>query len=111
MILYDKRLGILHDTTLQPAASYSSDTATHSRESSATTVSTSHSDNSALTDTTSSTTSSSYSVKQSKLSSNDKENIKKMYQELDPNKTWRLSTGTIVEKKMEELALACNYEQ
>jgi hypothetical protein len=45
------------------------------------------------------------------LSSNDKENIKKMYQELDPNKTWRLSTGTIVEKKMEELALACNYEQ
>jgi hypothetical protein len=107
MILYDKKLGIVHDTTIQLAASYSLDIEMRSREPSTTTNITSSNEISTLTDTTTS----SYSIKQSKLTSNDKENIKKIYQDLDPSKTWRLSTGTVIENKMEEFALACNYEQ
>lgn len=99
MVLYDKKLGILHDTTIQPAVRYSSDIETGSPEPSITTDITSRNEISTLTDTTSSSTTSSYSIKQSKLTSNDKENIKKTYQDLDPSKTWRLSTGTVVENK------------
>lgn len=104
-------MGIVHDTTIQPAANYSSDIETQSREPSTTTDITSRDEISTLTDTTSSTTTSSYSITQSELTSNDKENIKNIYQDLDPSKKWRLSTGTVVENKMEELALARNYEQ
>ncbi|CAO3678654.1 unnamed protein product [Rhizopus stolonifer] len=104
------RICIVHDTTIQPAASYSSDIETRGREPSTTTDITSRNEISTLKNAISSTTTSSYSIKRSKLTSNDKENIKKIYQDLDPSKTWRLSTGTVVENKMEELALACNYE-
>ncbi|CAO3601326.1 unnamed protein product [Absidia cylindrospora] len=52
-----------------------------------------------------------YSSPSSKLlSASDKEAIKKMYNSLDPNKMWTLSTGKIVEKAMKNLALACQYE-
>lgn len=72
---------------------------------------TSRDETSILADTTSSITTSPYSIKQSTLTPNDKETIKKTYEDLGTSKTWRLSTCTVVEKKKEALALACNYEQ
>ncbi|KAG1450547.1 hypothetical protein G6F55_009633 [Rhizopus delemar] len=49
-------------------------------------------------------------TKQEKLLPIDKENIKLLYSKLDPAKMWKLSSGVLVEKKMEEFALKCNYE-
>ena len=45
------------------------------------------------------------------LSPADKLKIARIFENLDLEKCWKLSTGTIVEQKMKELALACNYEQ
>ncbi|CAO3610615.1 unnamed protein product [Cunninghamella blakesleeana] len=59
-------------------------------------------------DTNSSTTRS--NNKTIKLSCEDKESIKNMFTNLDINKMWVLSTGTIVEKKMEQFATICNFE-
>lgn len=50
-------------------------------------------------------------TKQEKLLPIDKENIKLLYGKLDPAKMWKLSSSVLVEKKMEEFALKCNYEQ
>ncbi|KAI8883837.1 hypothetical protein K501DRAFT_285163 [Backusella circina FSU 941] len=33
-----------------------------------------------------------------------------MYKKLDENKMWRLKTGKLVEKTMEEFSNKCNYE-
>ncbi|RCH92754.1 hypothetical protein CU098_009368, partial [Rhizopus stolonifer] len=101
-------LGIVRDTP-ELAANYSAITATYSRESRSNTDTTSLNSISSLTDSSAST-SSIYSTKQVKLTLVDKENIRRMYQELDPDKMWKLSTGTVVEKKMEEFALSCCYE-
>lgn len=49
--------------------------------------------------------------RQLKLTPEDKKRIARKFQDLDEKLMWKLSTGTIVEKKMEELALACEYEQ
>jgi hypothetical protein len=61
--------------------------------------------------TTSSDSSSSSTTKQLKLFPDDKEKVKHMFNNLDESKMWKLSTGTIVEKKMKEFALNCTYEQ
>lgn len=112
MVLYDKKLGIVHvTTTMQPVSSYSN-SEPWSREPPTTTDITYPNEISIITNTTSYTTASSYStIKQPKLTPKDRENIKKLYQDLDPSKKRILSTGTVVENKMAELALACNYEQ
>ncbi|KAL0138789.1 hypothetical protein V8B55DRAFT_1517923 [Mucor lusitanicus] len=33
-----------------------------------------------------------------------------MFENLEPDKCWKLSTGTTVEAKMKEYAIGCNYE-
>lgn len=48
--------------------------------------------------------------RQLKLTPEDKNRIARRFQGLDEKSMWKLSTGTIVEKKMEELALICEYE-
>lgn len=58
---------------------------------------------SACTSAINSESSSSNNTKQIKLLPEDKEKLEK--------KMWKLSTGTIVEKKMEEFAKSCTYEQ
>ncbi|KAI9494576.1 hypothetical protein BDB00DRAFT_761532, partial [Zychaea mexicana] len=45
-----------------------------------------------------------------KLSSEDKELITAMYKNLDEERMWRLSMGSIVEKQMEKVAAMCNHE-
>lgn len=77
----------------------------------------SSSDSSRTTTTTATSTASSSSsessntTKQLKLCSDDKEKIKNLFDSLDESKTWKLTTGTIVEEKMKEFALSCIYEQ
>ncbi|KAI7902478.1 uncharacterized protein BX663DRAFT_76531 [Cokeromyces recurvatus] len=61
--------------------------------------------------TTSYDTFSGSTTKQSKLLPDDKEKVKHMFNNLNEIKMWKLSTGTIVEKKMKEFALNCIYEQ
>ncbi|KAI8076667.1 uncharacterized protein B0P05DRAFT_471945, partial [Gilbertella persicaria] len=61
--------------------------------------------------TTSSDFLSSCISKQSKLSQEDKEMTKQMFDKLDKSKMWKLSTGTVLEEKMREFALNCLYEQ
>lgn len=34
-----------------------------------------------------------------------------MYDDLNENSKWKLSSGVVVEDKMREFALACNFEQ
>lgn len=50
-------------------------------------------------------------MKQALLKPEDKIAVAELYNNLDPLKMWKLSSGTIVEKKMEEFAMACTYEQ
>ncbi|KAI8140993.1 hypothetical protein BJV82DRAFT_620372 [Fennellomyces sp. T-0311] len=45
-----------------------------------------------------------------KLNDVDRDSIAQIYNSLDENQMWKLSTGTIVEKQMEKLTLDCNYE-
>ncbi|CAO0793116.1 unnamed protein product [Mucor circinelloides] len=45
-----------------------------------------------------------------KLSSVDKENIRLLYNRLDSNKMWHLSTGKIVEETIREIALTVEHE-
>ncbi|KAL7308129.1 hypothetical protein PS15m_012023 [Mucor circinelloides] len=45
-----------------------------------------------------------------KLSSVDKENIRLLYDRLNSNKMWHLSTGKIVEETMREIALTVEHE-
>jgi len=51
------------------------------------------------------------SVKQVKLSDDDKEKIKTMYSTLDKSNMWKLSTGTLVEEQMMKHAIIQDYEQ
>lgn len=46
-----------------------------------------------------------------KLSIVDKENVKLLYDRLERNKMWKLSSGTFVEENMQEAALTMDYEQ
>ncbi|CAO3614033.1 unnamed protein product [Mucor fragilis] len=45
-----------------------------------------------------------------KLSIVDKENVKLLYDRLERNKMWKLSSGTFVEENMQEAALTMDYE-
>lgn len=97
MLINDKRLGIVHPIMQTFEASPSSNDE----------IST------ALKNPSSSNSSSAVSSvsKQTKLSFSDKDYIKKMFEGLDKNKMWKLSSGVVVEEKMKEFALACNFEQ
>lgn len=64
-----------------------------------------------FTETTSTTSTTNTSKKQIKLSENDKIKITQMFEDLELDKCWRLSSGTIVEERMKEFAVGCNYEQ
>lgn len=55
---------------------------------------------------TASTNTSSYS-----MSSCDISEVKRVYNSLDADKCWKLSTGKVVEKEIEKLALSCKFEQ
>ncbi|KAG1171479.1 hypothetical protein G6F71_006929 [Rhizopus microsporus] len=92
MAINDKRLGLSHYAPQAPGNVGSGD-----------------SELSSLT-TTSSDSSSSSTTKQLKLFSDDKEKVKHMFNNLNESKMWKLSIGTIVEKKMKEFALNCTYE-
>ena len=46
-----------------------------------------------------------------KLTNADKEKVREMFDALDVEKMWQLSSGTKVEEKMKELAMKSNYEQ
>lgn len=48
---------------------------------------------------------------QPRLSLPDKDYIKKSYEDLNETSMWKLFSGVVVEKKMEEFALACSFEQ
>lgn len=50
-------------------------------------------------------------MKQALLESEDKIAILELYKNLGSLKMWKLSSGAIVEKKMEQFALACTFEQ
>ncbi|KAI7871851.1 hypothetical protein BDF14DRAFT_916327 [Spinellus fusiger] len=50
------------------------------------------------------------SKKQLKLLPNDKTKIIEIFESLDLENCWTLSTGTIVKNKMKEYAISCNYE-
>jgi hypothetical protein len=63
------------------------------------------------TSTTSTTSTTNTGNKQIKLSEIDKIKIAQMFEDLELDKCWRLSSGTIVEEKMKEFAVECNYEQ
>lgn len=78
-----------------------SDTTTTNED--ATTTTTTTTDITKTTDTS--------TTKQPKLSNSDKLKIQKVFDSLNEENMWVLSTGTIVEKKMEALATSCNYEQ
>lgn len=93
MAINDKRLGLIHYPLQSPVN-----------------VGSSGSELSSLT-TTSSNSSSSSTTKQLKLFPDDKGKVKHMFNNLNESKMWKLSSGTIVEKKMEEFALNCTYEQ
>ncbi|KAI9018723.1 hypothetical protein CLU79DRAFT_705632 [Phycomyces nitens] len=56
-----------------------------------------------------STASATSSVKSS-LSAIDKQEIAKIFSSLDRSNMWTLSTGTVVELKMEEFSKACNFD-
>jgi hypothetical protein len=45
------------------------------------------------------------------LTPGDKEYINDVYNSLNPSNMWTLTTGTVVEKKMEQLAKKCVVEQ
>ncbi|KAL9547014.1 hypothetical protein PS6_007357 [Mucor atramentarius] len=49
-------------------------------------------------------------VKLHKLSAVDKENVKLMYGRLDKTQMWKLSTGTVVEEKMKNVAMQLDIE-
>lgn len=63
------------------------------------------------TNTTSTTSTTNTSKKQIKLSENDKIKITQMFEDSELDECWRLSSGTIVEERMKEFAVGCNYEQ
>lgn len=50
-------------------------------------------------------------MKQSLLVPEDKIAIQELYKNLDPLKMWKLSFGAIVEKKMEQFASTCTFEE
>lgn len=64
-----------------------------------------------FTETTSTTSSTNISKKQIKLHEIDKIKITQMFEDLELDKCWKLSTGTIVEERMKGFAVGCNYEQ
>jgi hypothetical protein len=97
MLINDKRLGIVHPN-IQPFGVFpisKNETVSVSKSSSS----------------LNSSSSASSTPKQPKLSSLDKDYIKKLYEDLNETSMWRLSSGVVVEKKMKEFALACNFEQ
>lgn len=60
---------------------------------------------------TSSSTSSSSSTTIKRLCASDQTRAIKMFEALDPNKMWKLSTGTMVEEQLALLVKECNFEQ
>lgn len=104
MLIHDKSLGIVHPA-LDPAMNF------HNRVSASqcSLIVTIESAESTLESTNTSTTNN--SKKQLKLLPSDKAKIIEMFQNLDLDKCWKLSTGTIVEEKMKEYAIDYNYEQ
>ncbi|CEG67065.1 hypothetical protein RMATCC62417_03540 [Rhizopus microsporus] len=103
MLIHDKSLGIVHPA-LNPAMNF------HNRVSASqcSLIVTLESAESTLESTNTSTTNN--SKKQLKLLPSDKAKIIEMFQSLDLDKCWKLSTGTVVEEKMKEYAIDCNYE-
>lgn len=104
MLIHDKSLGIIHPA-LDPAMNFYNRVSASQRS----LIITTESADSILESTNTSTTNS--SKKQLKLLPSDKAKIIEMFQSLDLDKCWKLSTGTIVEEKMKEYAIDCNYEQ
>lgn len=100
MAINDKRLG-LHHYPSQVNRSINTNTSNSSHTTTTTSTST----------TTAAATAESSNTKQLKLSSDDKEKIKNLFDNLDERKMWKLSTGTVVEEKMKQFALNCIYEQ
>lgn len=64
-----------------------------------------------LLSTSSSTSSSSSSTTVKRLCASDQTRAIKMFEALDPNKMWKLSTGTMVEEQLALLVKECNFEQ
>ncbi|KAI8068773.1 hypothetical protein BDF21DRAFT_465746 [Thamnidium elegans] len=75
-------------------------------------VATSGTDNIAdiSTTSTSDTPNTTTTTKQNKLLSEDKQSIQNMFGNLNEDKMRKLSTETIVEKKMEEFTLSCSHK-
>ncbi|KAK4515609.1 uncharacterized protein ATC70_010560 [Mucor velutinosus] len=65
----------------------------------------------ASTYTSSSSPSSSTSIKQQPLTTADYEKIESMYNNLQDEKKWVLSSGIIVEDEMKQFAISCSVEQ
>lgn len=96
MLINDKRLGIVHPI-IQPFGVFpltNDETVSVSKNSSSLNPS----------------SSASSAPKQPKLSFLDKDYIKKLYEDLNESSMWKLSSGMVVEKKMKEFVLACNFE-
>lgn len=103
MLILDKSLGIVHEIVMPAASSSVAIPRTESlSDRDTSTVGNISSDNSTTTLS---------SVKPAKMTPNDKDKIKMVYYELDPNEMWALSTGTVVEKRVQEFFLTCSYEQ
>ncbi|KAI8070198.1 hypothetical protein BDF21DRAFT_344874 [Thamnidium elegans] len=66
---------------------------------------------SSTTDTTSIISTTNTSKKQIKPSEIDKIKIIRMFEDLELDTCWRLSSGTTVEERMKEFAVGCDYEQ
>lgn len=64
-----------------------------------------------LLSTSSSTSSSSSSTTVKRLGASDQTRATKMFEALDRNKMWKLSTGTMVEEQLALLVKECNFEQ
>ncbi|CEI90212.1 hypothetical protein RMCBS344292_04541 [Rhizopus microsporus] len=95
ILINDKRLGIVHPI-IQPFGVFpltNDETVSVSKNSSSLNPS----------------SSASSAPKQPKLSFLDKDYIKKLYEDLNTT-MWKLSSGVVVEKKVKEFALACNFE-
>ncbi|KAG2209188.1 hypothetical protein INT47_005480 [Mucor saturninus] len=96
MLINDKRLGIVHPN-IQPFEAFpitNDEPAGVSKNSSSLNAS----------------SSASPAPKQPRLSLPDKDYIKKSYEDFNETSMWKLSSGVVVEKKMEEFALACDFE-
>ncbi|KAI8966995.1 hypothetical protein BDF20DRAFT_840531 [Mycotypha africana] len=110
MLIHDKSLGIVNDTAVSTVTDFWTTPASNESISNADTTSVTSFSNTSVYTENSVSAPSTCSTKQIKLAATDKERIKRVYEELDQASMWKLSTGTVVEKKMEEFALSCSYE-